>query len=267
MLDKQISLAAAAELVSADSMLALGGMTLYRRPMAFVRALLRRYRNGKGPERVCLLSFAASLESDLLIGSGMITSIRTCYIGMEIFGLAPMFTALAGSGRFKIIEESENSIALGLHAAASGIGFMPGRGWQGTDMFKLRPDVKTITDPYTEETLTAYPSIKPDIAVIHALEADPEGNAVIGRHKSADEELAIAAKTVIITADKILPRLDTADITAPFVHAVVEAPRGALPTSCHPLYALDGGAILEYLDLVSDLSSFDLYLDRYLDKE
>lgn len=144
---------------------------------------------------------------------------------------------------------------------------MPGRGWAGTDLFKLRPDVKTVIDPYTGETLTAYPAIVPDVAVIHALKADPEGNAIIGKHKSADEELAIAAKTVLITAEEIVPRLETADITAPFVHAVIEAPLGALPSSCYPAYPLDGHEILTYLDQVSDQVSFDRFLEAYLDKE
>lgn len=264
MLDKRISLDAAAEMVTSGSLLALGGMTHYRRPMAFVRALLERQRKGKAPEQISLLSFAASLESDLLVGSGMVKSIRTCYFGMEIFGLAPMFTALTGNGALKVIEESENSIASGLRAAAAGIGFIPARGWEGTDLFKLRPDVKTIIDPYTGETLVAFPAIVPDLAVIHALQADPEGNAIIGKHKSADEELAIASKTVLITAEEILPKLDRADITAPFVHGVVQTPGGALPSSCHPLYPMDGKAILDYIDQVSDQDSFDRYLDRFL---
>jgi glutaconate CoA-transferase subunit A len=264
MLDKRIPLEKAAEMVPSGGMLALGGLTLYRRPMAFVRALLAHYRSHKAPNQISLLSFAASLESDLLVGCGMVKSVRTCYFGMEIFGLAPMFTFLTGKGQLQVIEESEMSIALGLRAAASGLHFMPGKGWQGTDMFKLRPDVKTIQDPYTGEILTAFPAIVPDLAVIHALQADPEGNAVIGKHKSADEELAIASKTVIITAEEIVPKLDQADITAPFVDAVVHTPRGALPSSCHPVYALDGKAILEYVDQVSDQDSFDRYVNRIL---
>jgi hypothetical protein len=42
------------------------------------------------------------------------------------------------------------------------------------------------------------------------------------------------------------------DIVAPFVHAVVHAYQRPLPTSCHPLYAADGGGFTRYTDSVSD---------------
>jgi hypothetical protein len=51
---------------------------------------------------------------------------------------------------------------------------------------------------------------------------------------------------------------------APCIHAVVLAPGGAAPTSCHPLYPLDGEAILAYTEQVSDQASFDQYLSRWI---
>jgi glutaconate CoA-transferase subunit A len=185
---------------------------------------------------------------------------HTCYFGLEIFGLAPMYTYHAGRGEIEIIEETEASLALGLRAASAGIGFMPGRAWLGTDLPALRPDVRTITDPYTGEELMAFPALKPDIAVIHALRADREGNVQIGSNKAVDEDLAIAAKLTIATAEEIVPQLDRADIAAPMVHAVVLAPHGAAPSSCHPLYPLDGDAILRYTQEVSDPASFAVYI-------
>ncbi|MBU0512428.1 MAG: malonate decarboxylase subunit alpha, partial [Chloroflexi bacterium] len=244
-------------------MLALGGMTLYRRPMAFVRALLQRHRDTGEPRDLTLLAFTAGLESDLLVGSGMISRVRSCYFGLEIFGLAPMFTYLANRGEIEIIEETEASLAFGLRAQMAGIGFMPGRGWLGTDLPQLRPDVRTIRDPYSGEELMAFPAIRPDIAVIHALQADAEGNARIGDNKGVDEELALTANTVIVTADEIVPELSQADLAAPWVDAIVHAPLGAAPTSCHPLYPLDGEAILAYTEQVSDPQSWQIYMDQY----
>jgi glutaconate CoA-transferase subunit A len=98
--------------------------------------------------------------------------------------------------------------------------------------------------------------------VIHALMADRDGNALIGDNKGVDIELSLASKMVIITAEELVSELDKADIVAPCVDAVVHAPKGAAPTSCHPLYSLDTAAILDYAESVSDQSSFDLYLDR-----
>ncbi|MBI5712212.1 MAG: CoA transferase subunit A, partial [Chloroflexi bacterium] len=98
------------------------------------------------------------------------------------------------------------------------------------------------------EELVAFPAIKVDTAVIHALKADQSGNAIIGGNQAVDVELAMLATTTIITAEEIVEKLDHADIPAPSVKVVAHAPRGAAPTSCHPLYPLDGLEILKYID-------------------
>ncbi|MFQ5407187.1 MAG: CoA transferase subunit A [Anaerolineales bacterium] len=245
MLDKTSSLRDAAAVVQPGHTLALGGMTIYRRPMAYVRALLTHNPQARD---LTLLCFTAGMESDLLVGAGRVKAVRSCYFGLETFGLAPMFTEAAGRGALEIIEESEVSLALGIRAALSGVGFMPSRAWIGTDMLALRPDVSTVQDPYSGEQLVAFPAIQCDVAVIHALQADPSGNAVIGGNVAVDPELALLARTTIVTAEEIVPRLDKADIPAPLVDWVVSTPNGARPTSCHPLYPLAGGDIMRYVD-------------------
>src|SRR5574341_1471242 len=224
MINKLVTIDQAVGLVQSGDTLALGGMTLYRRPMAFVRALLRRHLSQGGPTKLTLLAFTAGLESDLLVGAGMIARTRTCYFGLEIFGLAPMFTYYANRGEIEVIEETEASLAFGLRAQMAGVGFMPGRGWLGTDLPKLRPEVRTVTDPYTGEELMAFPAIRADVAAIHALRADLHGNAQIGDNKGIDMELCLTARTVIITAEEIVPELEKADLVAPFVHHVAHAP-------------------------------------------
>ncbi|HUS84831.1 MAG TPA: CoA-transferase, partial [Anaerolineales bacterium] len=171
---KLVSLTDAAAMVKPQGCrLSLGGFTLYRRPMAFSLALLDRFRTENSPSDITLVNFTSSVESDILVGEGMVSKIRTCYFGLEVFGLAPHFTSAAAKGSIQIIEETEASLAFGIRAAMAGVGFMPSIAWQGTDLLSLRPDVKTIEDPYSGEVLTAFPAINCDVAVIHALEADP----------------------------------------------------------------------------------------------
>jgi hypothetical protein len=47
---------------------------------------------------------------------------------------------------------------------------------------------------------------------------------------------------------------------------VVEAPRGAWPTSCYPEYGLDGDAILDYLDACA-AGEFEPYVARLAERE
>lgn len=266
MADKLITLRQAADLVPGHAAsIAFGGVTLYRRPMAFALALLDRHRKSGAPSGLTLLSFTSSLEGDLLVGEGMVRTTRTCYFGLEIFGLAPHFTRAASDGSLRVQEETEASLASGLRASMAGVGFMPSLAWIGTDLPRLRPDVRTVVDPYGGEELIAFPAIECDVAVIHALAADASGNARIGGNQGVDRELSLVARTVIVTTETIVPALEQVDILAPTVTAVVEAPQGAWPTSCHPLYPFDGRALLEYTESVGN-GTYEGLLERWLSR-
>ena len=255
---KLMSISQAVTLVQPGDTLALGGMTLYRRPVAFVRALLRQETP---PQGLTLLCFTAGFESDLLVGAGLVQRVRTCYFGLETFGLAPMFTQAATEGKIEVVEETEASLAFGLRATLAGVGFMPGQGWLGTDLLRVRPDVHVITDPYTGDEVVAFPAISCDVAVIHALQADPVGNAVLGGNLAVDQELAMVASRVILTVEEVVDRLDQpADISAHPITAVVPAPHGAWPTSCYPRYPLDGWEFMHYSETCP--ASFDAYRRR-----
>ncbi len=239
--------------------LGLGGMTLYRRPVALVRALL-----ASEVSDLTLFSLTCGFESDLLVGAGRVKTVRTCYFGLEGFGLAPMFTRCATAGEIQVVEETEASLAFGLRAAQAGVGFMPSNAWLGTDLFTARPDVKTVRDPYSEREYTAFPALKVDVAVIHAVVADRLGNSRLGGNLALDRDLAVVADYTIVTAEEIVDRLDgPLELPGPGVSAVVEVPHGAWPTSCHPRYPVDGDELLDYLDQ-SGSDRFDQYLARFL---
>lgn len=251
----------AAVLLQDGDNLALGGMTLYRRPVAFVLDLLRQERP---PQDLTLLCFTAGYESDLLVGAGCVSTVRTCYFGLEIFGLAPMFTAAANKGAVRIVEESEASLALGIRATMQGVNFLASKAWLGTDLPRLRPDVKMINDPYDKAaSLMAFPAIEVDMAVIHARHVDPLGNAQLNSNYGVDRELALIAKHVIITTEEILEQPCTSiDIPAALVTAILHYPRGAWPTSCYPNYPVDGREILRYID-ACNAGDFDTYISNF----
>lgn len=258
MKNKQISLAEAADLVRPSDVLALGGLMLYRRPVAFVCALLSREPR---PVDLTILTFTATYETDLLIGAGLVHCLRSCYTGLEIFGLAPMFTQAANQGALRIMEETEASLSCGIRAHLAGVSFMPGMAWLGTDLPKLRPDVRIIEDPYQAgEKVVAFPAIAWDVAVIHALQADQSGNARLNDNVGVDVELSLGARDLIITAEEIVERIERpVHIAGALVTAVVHTPHGAWPTSCYPLYPMAGGEILRYIE-ACNAGSFDTYL-------
>ncbi|MDX2160519.1 MAG: CoA-transferase [bacterium] len=262
-----VSLAEAVAIVQDGMILAFGGMTMYRRPVGFVRALLQRQPR---PANLTLVNFTAGFESDLLVGAGCIRTVRSVYFGLESFGFAPMFTEWAGRGAVEVLEETESSLASGFRAQMAGVGFMPSRAWMGTDLPRLRPDVRTVVDPYTHETLIAFPAIRADVAVIHALEADQHGNIKINNNRGVDLELVCIADTVIATVERIVenvvPSLDGFIIPKPAATFITHVPKGAYPTSCYPDYPIAGGELMRYTDACS-AGAFDAYLESFLNDD
>lgn len=260
MQNKLITMPEAVARVQPGQTVALGGVTLYRRPAAFVSAMLRERSRLSS---LTLLCFTGGYETDLLIGAGIAVRLRSCYCGLEIFGLAPMFTERANKGEFEIVEESEASLSFGVRAHLAGVSFMPGLGWIGTDLPRLRPDVRIIDDPYRPgECVVAFPAIPWDVAVIHAVKADRGGNALLNRNLGIDVELALGADEVIITAEEIVDHFEEGvDVSGSTVTAVVHAPHGAWPTSCYPLYPVDGGELLRYIE-ACNAGQFDAYVEE-----
>jgi glutaconate CoA-transferase subunit A len=255
----------AAALIRDDQTIALGGMTLYRRPVAFVLELLRREPR---PRTLTLLCFTAGYESDLLVGAGCVSTVRSVYFGLESFGLAPMFTEAANRGVLNIVEETEASIVMGMRAQMGG-GIHAVSGLIGTDLLKLRPDVKTIIDPYTGEELTAFPAIGCDVAILHGLEGDPQGNVKLNNNLGIDIELIYIANTIIVTVERVVTRVERSTdgvlIPAPGAQYIVHAPRGAWPTSCYPEYPVAGNELLRYIDACNG-GHFEEYLTELLQK-
>lgn len=262
---KLMTLVEAARLVRDGDTIGIGGMTLYRKPMAFVRELARG-----GATNLTLLGFTSSFEAELLAAAGVLGTIRTCYFGLEFLGLAPRLRRATEEGRIKIIEETEYTIAVGLQAALMSVPYLPSRDCEiGTDFFRIRPDLKRAPCPVTGEMLTWFPAVAPRVAVIHVPMADEKGNAWLGGQHCVDIQLAMAADITIVTAERIVPTAEIRDaqggagLVSFMVHAVVEAPGGAHPTSCYPDYPVDVVHIARYLKGARRQET-QQYLDRYV---
>lgn len=248
---KLVSLHDAVARVQPGQSIALGGMTLYRRPVACALAIA-----GAGVNGLTLIDYGGSLEGDLLIGAGCVSTVRSCYFGMDVFGLAPMHRRAAQAGSLHIVEETEATLALGLRAARARVDFLPARILAHTDIRAVRPDLADVVSPYSGTSYVAVPAIVPDIAFVHALMADEAGNAVLGSDYGVDVDLAAAARHTVVTAERIVDSAEIArsgaDVLGGFVDEVVHAPRGAWPTGCHPLYDTDMVLIADYVEACRD---------------
>ncbi len=144
---------------------------------------------------------------------------------------------------------------------------MPGH--VGSDYEKLRPDFKVISDPYSGKDVLLVPAIVPDVALIHALQADPEGNLLLDEKE--DDFLLAQASRVVVASTEAIVDADTlrrapygVRLSGIYVTALVLAPGGAHPTACRGRYDIDEAHIKEYVGLAGSDETFRDYLHRYV---
>lgn len=278
---KIVSLAQAANLVADGMRIGLGGFAIYQRPMAFVRELIRQRRKS-----LTVVGVTNSIETDVLIASGVCNRLETSYMGFEKFGLAPAFRRACEKQGFDAVDYPELLAWDRFRADQEGLRFWPASGLGGTSLVARNPDIKAFDCPLTGKLLHALPAAQVDIAVVHAIAADQYGNVIVpGFHnlpQSFDVTLSRSCRKLVVTAERIVSdnflrrHASLVQIPAARVHAVAEVPFGAHPTSMLGRYLDDeahweeyiGAAkteegIAEYLKAnVFDLASHEAYLDR-----
>lgn len=262
MLDKRTGLREALAAVRDGHRVALGGMTLYRRPVAAALALA-----AAGRADLEIVTLTGGMETDLLIGAGCVRRVRSCYTGLEVVGFAPHFTRRVQEGTLELVEETEYTLSYAVQAATMRVPFLPMRGeLVRTDLMKVRPDLKTFACPLTGATLIAVPALCVDVAILHATAADRFGNCNLQGQLALDPHLPTVADVTIVTAerivetDELLAMTGGMQLSGLFVTHVVDAPGGSLPTSCVPHHRLDVTAVLDYADAAADPAAWTRWL-------
>lgn len=238
---------ALAHVTKPGSMVAVGGMMLYRRPVAACMAIADL------GTPLSVVTFSAGYETEVIAASGNLVELRTCYAGLEIFGPSPVLRKVIEAGTTKFVDETELTLAAGLQAAILDLPWMPvAHSIVGTDFETVRSDIIVVGE-HNREPLLGLPAIAPDVCLVHVPFADAEGNALLISSPSLDRQMISASTTVILTAEQIvsserLSELGPLEVYAFEVDHVFEVPGGASPTSCYPHYGYDGIALLEYVE-------------------
>src|SRR5262245_45300605 len=164
--------AAVAGLVGDGDSVALEGFT-HLIPFAAGHELLRQ-----GRKDLELTRMTPDLLYDQMIGLGAARRLVFSYGGNPGVGSLHRFRDAVEHGWPQPVEIEEHShagMANRYAAGAADLPFAVMRGYAGTDL-AAHTTVKTIECPFTGEQLTAIPALRPDVAIVHAQEADRQGN-------------------------------------------------------------------------------------------
>ena len=251
----------------------LGGWGSRRKPMSIVRAILRSDLTD-----LTVVAYGGP-EVGMLCAAGKVRKVVFAFVSLDVIALEPHFRRARESGAVSAVEMDEGMMLLGLQAAAWRVPFLPSRVGLGTDLFRLNPDLRTVTSPYpgpggTPEDLVAVPALALDAAIVHVNRADRRGNAqVLGVDPFFDQLMVDAAAESYVSCDELVSSADllqagdhrTLLISRHLVAGVVEAPHGAHPTACEPAYDVDEAFLREYAASARTDEGWDSFRAQWLD--
>ena len=237
-----MSLAEAVEAIVGDGdTVAMEGFT-HLIPHAAGHEVIRQARR-----HLTLVRMTPDLIYDQLIGMGCVDKVVFAWCGNPGVGSLHRMRDAIESGWPQPLayeEHSHAAMANAYEAGAAGLPFAVFRGYIGVDLPKVNPNIRTITCPYTGETLATVPAIRPDVAIIHALRADGAGNVLREGIVGVQKEAVLAAKRSIVTVEERVEDFGARSPNAVIlpswtIGAIVVAPGGAHPSYAHGYYKRD----------------------------
>ncbi len=269
MKDKRMTVEQAVAEVTDGMTIGIGGWGSRRKPMAFVRALVR-----KGVKDLTVVSYGGP-DIGLLCATGQLRKAVYGFVSLDSIPLEPHFRKARQNGTLEAVELDEGMFLLGLRAAAQRLPFLPTRAGLGSDVLKINPHLRTVKSPYDDgEELVAVPALNVDVAFIHMNRADAAGNGqALGRDPYFDNLFCMAATKAFMSCEKVVSTeelvrggpLQSLLINRMMVTGVVEAPGGAHFTECPPDYGRDEKFQREYAATAKDEEAWKAFRAKYLD--
>ncbi|MGD8409948.1 MAG: CoA-transferase [Desulfobacterales bacterium] len=251
--------------VSDGSSIAMGLAQETLIPFAAGHELIRRKK-----QCLTLIGPISDILFDQIIGAGCVRKIRAAWVGNVITGSSYNFRRAVESGALEMEDHSNLTLAMALRAGAMGVSFMPARTALGSDLFKTNTCLKTMTCPFSGDTLTAVAALRPDVSIVHLQRADEFGNAHAWGNLGLIRDACLASRHIIITAEEIVSReiisRDPNRVITPGyrVSAVVHAPWGGHPSPVPGYYNRDHQGFLDYRTASKTPQAFDDWQKKWV---
>jgi glutaconate CoA-transferase subunit A len=255
---------AVAELVRDGDVVALEGFT-HLIPHAAGHELIRQRRRD-----LALVRMTPDVIYDQLIGAGCARKLTFSWGGNPGVGSLHRLRDAVEHGwpaPLELEEHSHAGMAAAYAAGAAKLPFGVLRGYAGTDLFE-RTTVRPLTCPFTGEELAAVPAHRPDAGIVHAQQADRDGNVQLWGIAGVQKEVVLASERSIVTVEEVVdelePRPGAVVIPSWVVDAVALAPGGAHPSYAHGYYERDNRFYVAWDEISRDRERFSAWIERHV---
>ncbi|GCE03110.1 CoA transferase subunit A [Dictyobacter aurantiacus] len=223
-------------------------------------------------QQLCLIRMTPDLIYDQMIGMGCARKLIFSWGGNPGVGTLHRLRDAVEHGWPAPLELEEHSHAALANAYAAGAAGLPCaifRGYQGSDLVGINPNIRHIECPFTGEQLAAVPAVRPDLTIIHAQRADRRGNVFIEGIIGVQKEAALAARQVIVTVEEIvddlrLPGPNATVLPSWIINAVVQVPNGAYPSYTHGYYGRDNAFYTAWDAIARDRETFLAWMSEHV---
>ncbi len=171
-------------------------------------------------------------------------------------------------GALELEEHSHAGMATRWQAGASGLPFGMLRGYVGTSLPEHTDTIASIECPFTGEQLTAVPALNPDVGIIHAQQADHDGNVMLWGITGVQKECVLASTRAIVTVEEVVdaftPRVNAVILPSWTIDSVVVAPGGSHPSYAHDYSSRDNDFYTAWDPIARDRHSFESWMQEYV---
>ena len=277
MRDKRTTLEAAVSQIEPGMTIGIGGWGSRRKPMAFVRALLRT-----DVTDLTVVSYGGP-DVGLLCSAGKLAKLYYGCVSLDSPPFYdPWFARARTSGAIIAREMDEGMLRCGLQAAAQRLPFLPIRAGLGSSV----PDfwdgeLKTVQSPYPSnstadsghEELIAMPALRLDAAFVHLNIGDQHGNAAYtGIDPYFDDLFLMAADRRFLSVERVVETDELIKSVPPqallvnrmMVDQIIEAPGGAHFTTAEPDYGRDEKFQQHYAKAAAEEETWAQFVATYL---
>jgi len=225
----------------------------------------------QGRRDLTLVRMTPDIIYDQLIGAGCARKLVFSWAGNPGVGSLHRFRDAVENGwpgPLELEEHSHAGMANRYQAGASGLPFAILRGYRGTSLAAHTAGVAEITCPFTGEVLTAVSALRPDVAVVHAQQADRQGNVQYWGITGVQKEAVLSASRAVVTVEEVVdvlpPRPGAVVLPGWSLSYVAVAPGGAHPSYALGYTARDNDFYLAWDAVSRDREQFSAWLDEHV---
>lgn len=269
MSDKRTTLDEAVSSIESGMTIGIGGWGSRRKPMAFIRALLRT-----DVKDLTVVTYGGP-DLGLLCSADKVKRVYYGFVSLDSPPFYdPWFAKARTTGAIEAREMDEGMLRCGLQAAAQRLPFLPIRAGLGSDVRTFWGDeLKTVASPYGDEELIAMPALNLDAAFVHLNLGDARGNAAYtGIDPYFDDLFLMSAQQRFLSVEKVVSTEELVSSVVPqqllinrmMVDAVVEAPNGAHFTTNEPDYKRDEKFQRHYAEAAGSDETWAEFVKTYL---